>query len=85
MKDKTVIDKEDMGCKFSNCLYALIYNGWQELFIGQTSDILRNKITVHNQQIRDISTRVVPVSPHLHSCCKTNVKFFFPFFKCKLK
>ena len=37
---------------------------------------------VHEQQIRDPSTRQMPVSKHIDNCCKTQPKFsIFPFYK----
>ena len=51
-------------------------------YIGQTGDKLRNRKTVHEQQIRDPSTRQMPVSAHIDNCCKTEPKFsIFPFYK----
>ena len=52
------------------------------IYIGQTGDKLRNRKTVHEQQIRDPSTRQMPVSKHIDNCCKTQPKFsIFPFYK----
>ena len=43
---------------------------------------LRTRHTVHAQQIRDPSTRQIPLSGHLDTCCQENPKFqMFPFFK----
>ena len=45
---------------------------------------LRDRRTVHAQQIRDASTRKLPVSAHLDNCSQTDPKFImFPFFKLK--
>ena len=41
-----------------------------------------NRKTVHEQQIRDPSTRQMPVSTHIDNCCKTQPKFsIFPLYK----
>ena len=54
----------------------------KEYYIGQTGDKLRNRKTVHEQQIRDPSTKQMPVSKHIDNCCKTQPKFsVFPFYK----
>ena len=74
--------KENMNCTVRNVLYVLICNGCKEYYIGQTGDKLRNRKTVHEQQIRDPSTRQMPVSKHIDNCCKTQPKFsLFPFYK----
>ena len=71
-----------MNCTVRNVLYVLICNGCQEFYIGQTADKLRNRKTVHEQQIRDPSTSQMPVSKHIDNCCKTQPKFsIFPFYK----
>ena len=39
-------------------------------------------MTVHAQQIRDPSTRQLPLSGHIDICCQTDPKFtMFPFYK----
>ena len=82
LKDKTFHVKENMNCNVRNVLYVLICNGCKEYYIGQTGDKLRNRKTVHEQQIRDPSTRQMPVSKHIDNCCKTQPKFsLFPFYK----
>ena len=82
LKDKTFHVKENMNCTVRNVLYVLICNGCKEYYIGQTGDKLRNRKTVHEQQIRDPSTRQMPVSKHIDNCCKTQPKFsLFPFYK----
>ena len=85
LKDKTFHVKEHMNCTVRNVLYVLICNGCKEFYIGQTGDKLRNRKTVHEQQIRDPSTRQMPVSKHIDNCCKTQPKFsIFPFINFKL-
>ena len=71
-----------MDCTVKNIIYVLICNGCREFYIGQTGDKLRNRKTVHIQQVRDPLTRQMPLSAHLDTCCKTCPKFsIFPFFK----
>ena len=82
IKSKTFHVRENMNCTVKNVLYVLICNGCNEYYIGQTGDKLRNRKTVHEQQIRDPSTRQMPVSAHIDNCCKTEPKFsIFPFYK----
>ena len=71
-----------MHCNVKNVLYVLICNGCREYYIGQTGDKVRNRRTVHDQQIRDPSTRHLPLSSHLEQCSLINTKFsVFPFHK----
>lgn len=82
LKQKTFHVREDMNCTVQNVLYVLVCNGCKEYYIGQTGDKLRNRKTVHEQQIRDPSTRQMPLSAHIDNCCKTDPKFsIFPFYK----
>ena len=65
-------------------LYVITCNGCGEYYIGQTGDKLRTRRTIHAQQIRDPSTRMIPLSEHIDNCCQTTPKFnMFPFFKLK--
>ena len=82
LNNKTFHVKENMDCTVKNVIYVLICNGCREFYIGQTGDKLRNRKTVHIQQVRDPLTRQMPLSAHLDTCCKTCPKFsIFPFFK----
>ena len=71
-----------MSCDVKNVIYVIKCRGCGEEYIGETSD-LRKRVAVNNQQIRDISTRMLPVSTHLDNC--TGSKFpkykIVPFFK----
>lgn len=81
-KGKVFYVNETMSCDVKNVLYVLKCNGCQEYYIGQTGDKLRTRRTVHAQQIRDPSTRQLPLSEHIDNCCANSPKFtMFPFFK----
>lgn len=80
--NKTFHVKENMDCTVKNVLYVLVCNGCKQYYIGQTGDNLRNRRTVHDQQVRNPSTRQMPLSAHLDHCSQTNPKFsMFPFYK----
>ena len=68
LNNKVFHVKENMNCNVKNVLYVLICNGCRECYIGQSGDKLRNRRTVHDQQIRDTSTRQIPLSSHLEQC-----------------
>ena len=71
-----------MPCDVQNVIYVITCNGCGEYYIGQTGGKLRTKRTIHAQQIRDLSTRMIPLSAHLDICCQREPKFqMFPFFK----
>ena len=71
-----------MSCDVKNVIYALQFNGCQEVYIGQRGDKLRSRVTVHAQQTRDPSIRRLPLSGQIDICCQTDPKFtMFPFFK----
>ena len=73
---------ETMSCDVKNVMYAIKCNGCKELYIGQTVDKLRTRRTIHAQQIRDPSTRQIPLSEHIDKCSRSIPKFqMFPFFK----
>lgn len=70
-----------MSCDVKNVVYVIQCRGCNELYIGETND-LRKRMTVHRQQIRDESTRMIPLSGHIDVCSNSEPKFFvFPFYK----
>ena len=81
-KSKIFYVNENMSCDVKNVIFVLECNGCNEYCIGQTGDKLRSRRTVHAQQIRDPSTRQLPLSEHIDICCQTSPKFtLFPLFK----
>ena len=73
---------ETMSCDVKNVIYAIQCNGCKELYIGQTGNKLRTRRTIHAQQIRDPSTRQIPLSEHIDNCSRSIPKFqMFPFLK----
>ena len=69
-------------CDVKNVLYIIRCLGCNEYYIGQTGGKLRERRTIHAQQIRDPSTRKIPLSAHLDTCSKSNPKFImFPIVK----
>ena len=74
---KTFQIRHPMNCKSKNLIYVMTCNGCGEHYIGQTGDKLCTRITVHRQQIRDPSTRQLPVSDHLETCNRNPSKLQF--------
>lgn len=80
---KTFTVKTSMSCDVKNVIYVIRCEGCGKDYIGETGDFLRRRVTVHKQQIRDVSTRMLFVSEHIDICAgnrKTNFKIF-PFYK----
>ena len=72
--------KSSFTCASENLLYIVTCNGCGENYIGRTGKSLRTRFTVHRQQIRDPSTRLISVSEHLDKCANRNYNIF-PFYK----
>ena len=71
-----------MTSDVQNVIYVITCNGCGEYYIGKTGDKLRTRRTIHAQQIRDPTTRRIPLSQHLDICSKDELKFkIFPFNK----
>ena len=75
--------KINMDCSSKNLLYVIKCEGCEENYIGQTGNDLRKRMTVHRQQIKDPSTRKIPLSAHLSECAGNKDNYFtlFPFYK----
>ena len=66
-----------------NVVYVMKCGGCGEEYIGETGNLLRQRVTIHNQQIRDPKTRMLKVSEHIANCAHNlNPKYkIFPFYK----
>ena len=75
--------KHSMNCTSTNLVYVITCAGCGHNYIGETSDILRNRVTVHKPQIRDPQTRMLGVSKHIDECAGGLTPQFtiFPFYK----
>ena len=59
---------EDMTCEVKNDICVMECRGCGEEYIGETGNFLRKRVTIHNQQIRDPSTRMLRDSGHIDEC-----------------
>ena len=57
-----------MNCTSTNLIYVITCAGCGHNYIGETGDVLRNRVTVHKQQIRDPHIRMLGVSKHIDEC-----------------
>ena len=66
-----------------NLIYVITCAGCGHNYIGEMGDVLRNRGTVHKQQIRDPHTRMLGVSKYIDDCAAglTPQLTIFPFYK----
>jgi len=60
--------KHSMNCTSRNLIFTITCAGCGLNYIGETSDVLRNRVTVHKQQIRDLRMCMLGVSKHTDEC-----------------
>ena len=53
-------------------------------YIGETGDLLK-RVTVHNQQIRDITTRMLQVSTRIVNCAQAKTPKYHIFLFIKMQ
>ena len=51
-----------------NLIYCITCQGCKQQYIGETGDVLRNRVRVHRQQIRQKEYRQIKLSEHLDKC-----------------
>ena len=74
--------KTTMNCISKNLIYKLKCAGCPKTYIGQTGDLLRNRATVHRQQITKREYTLLDVSDHIAGCKDAKQNFYIiPFFK----
>ena len=67
-RNETFRVKHSMNCTSTNLVYVITCAGCGQNYKGETGDVLRNRVTVHKQQIRDPDTRMLGVSAHIDEC-----------------
>ena len=80
---KTFKAKYSMSCEVKNLIYVIPCGGCHEEYIGETGDTLRHRVTVHKEQIRDASTRMLYASGHIDYCARNQFTKFkiWPLYK----
>jgi len=78
--NKSFYVKYNMNCNTRNVLYIITCGGCNKQYIGETGNELKTRMTVHRQQIRDVTTRKLAVSSHIATCGKGKFSVF-PFYK----
>ena len=78
--NKTFFLKSSLNCESSNLNYVVICQGCKEERIGETGCLVKERINIYRQHIRQPQYQQLEVQKHLHTC--GNRKFrMFPFFK----
>ena len=82
-KNETFRVEHSMNRTSTNLIYVITCAGCGHNYIGKTGDVLRNRVTAHEQQIRDPHTRMLGVSKHIDECAAGLTPQFtiFPFYK----
>lgn len=74
---KTFKINTSMKCNSKNLIYMIKCSKCPKTYIGETSDLLSNRMTVHRQQIKDKNLRHLQVSIHIAECAQDNEIQFF--------
>ena len=75
---------DNMDCNSRNLIYVITCTGCGGQYIGETGDILRNRVRVHRQQIKDPNTRMLKLSEHIDNCSTQDPVFLIcPFYKLR--
>jgi len=74
--------KNNFTCETSNLIYVIICNTCKNEYIGQTSRMLKERINIYRQHIRQPQYQMIKVEEHLRICGEGKFQVF-PFFKLK--
>ena len=77
--DKTFNLKAPFACDTSNLLYVAIYSTCCEEYTGETGigkTILRDRVRVYRQHIRQREYQKLKIAENLRTCCKGSFKMF---------
>ena len=78
--NKTFFLKNSFNCKSSNLTYVVICQGCKKEYIGETGFLLKERINVYRQHIRQPQSRQLSIEEHLRICGDGKLHMF-PFFK----
>ena len=78
--NKTFLLKNSFNCESSNLIYVAIYQGCKEEYIAEMGCLMKERINIDRQHIRQPQYQQLAVEEHLRTC--GDGKFhMFPFFK----
>ena len=68
--------KSNMSCRTLFVVYSLTCKKCGELYISKTTNMLKQRMTVHRQQTNDANLRVLNVNKHFYSCSGDGFNIF---------
>ena len=80
--NKVFFLKKNFNCESRNLIYAVICQGSQEEYIGETGCLVKERISVYRQHIRQPQFQQIKVEEHLHFCFSGEFQMF-PFLQIK--
>ena len=79
----TFMVNASMLCNVKNVIYVITRRSCHENYTGDTN--LRHCTTVHNQQIREINTRKIPLSEQIDTCLNEDPRYLvFSLYKVQM-
>ena len=60
--------RSNMNCKTEYVVYTLTCKNCGEFYVGKTTNMLKQRMTVHRQQTNDPNLRILNVKKHFHLC-----------------
>lgn len=79
---KTFYLKTSFNCESNNLIYVVICSGCKEEYIGETGCLVKERINIYRQHIRQPQYQQLPVEGHLRTC-GDGMFHMFPFFKIR--
>ena len=80
--NKAFFLKNNFECESRNFIYVIICQGCQEEYIGKTGCLVKERIGVYKQHIRQPQYQQIKVEEHLRFCSCGEFQMF-PFFQIK--
>ena len=78
--NKTFLLKNTLNCESSNLIYVVICQGCKEKYVGEMNCLMKERINIYRQHIRQPQYQQLAVKEHLRTC--GDGKFhMFSFFK----
>ena len=74
--------KTNFNCETANLIYVIICSGCTEEYIGETGCILKERVNIYRQHIKQPEYQQIKAEEHLRLCGKGQFSIF-PFFKIK--
>ena len=65
-----------MNCQTEYVVYTLKCRKYGEFYVGKTTNMLKQRMTVHKEQTKDPNLRLLKVNKHFHSCSDGKFNIF---------